>query len=443
MPEGSLRKLLFLAYTFPPVSTGSGPRCVAMARCLPEGGWTMVPVVVENPSELPTDDTLLDLLPPDVRESRVIVRDPIGRFFRQHELPPAERKSRNPVKLLRSFVRLYLMIPDKSTAWSRVAGRAAVKAAHEHDASLIMSFGPPHSCHLAAMRAARKTGLPWIAHFGDLWMYDSLMEWEYVSRLSRLIQKHLEARVVRCADGILTTSWSSSRYFDNLYSRFCPPITHLHNGYDPQLIAPAPFREQKPGDRFLLTYTGYFMGRQNPEALFLGMKKYFQRRPESRLHMLIVGYLRESHKSLPLDLGIADRVEVTGRQPFTTALARQREADVLLVLTAPYPGSEVKNPTKVAEYLIARKPILALSCEGELSRLVERLHAGYWAPHEPDKVADVLELMEDHWSRGSLAEVTDMDEVARLFDMREGCRDLGAFMDSVVGSPRSGRRRRT
>ncbi len=442
MNERRLARMFFLAYTFPPVSTGSGPRCVAFSRCMPEGGWTLIPVVAGNPVGLPLDESLLDSLPEDVLESRIILRDPLGKFAMPQDFASESGGDRSTqgsnrlLKMLRSLFRLYVLIPDKAMIWSREASRAVVRAAPESGARMIMSFGPPHSCHLAAMRASRRTGLPWVAHFGDLWTYDSLNEWQYVSAFSRMIQRRLESRVVLGADGILTTSASSSEYFERTYGGRCPPTHFLPNGYDPQILSPGPEPARRPGDSFTLTYTGFFMGTQTPEYFFEGLRLHFSRRPSSRLRVRIVGDLRPLHRDMPKRIGIADRLDITGQVSFARARDEQMAADALMVMYPPLPGSEVKNPTKLAEYLLARRSILAIVTEGELSRTIEALDAGYSVPQNPELIAGVLARMEDDWSAGRLRVVSDMDAVAEMFDMRQGCRRLGLFLDQIASRGR-------
>ncbi len=430
-----LRSLVFVAYSFPPVSTGSAPRCIALSRCLPEGGWRMVPVSASNPAGMPVDPTLLDRLPEEVRNSAVRISDPLARIsgpVARPLVPGGRRRMPSPVKLLRSFLRLYVMIPDKTVVWARKAAAAAAEAAVREKASLIMSFGPPHTCHLAAMKAAHRTGLPWIAHFGDLWLYDSLNEWQYVSAFSKRRQARMEAKVVLDADGIFTTSEGSSEYFRRTYGDACPPLFHLANGYDPFLQGPAGDPSPGRGDRLTLTYTGFFMGTQTPEPFLRGMRLYLDRRPGSRLFLRIVGEIRAQHAGLPGALGLEDRVEVTGKVSYQEALTAQGKADALLAMIPPLPGSEVKSPSKLAEYLLARRPILAVAQSGDLTRTVRALDAGYVADPAPEAIAETLERMEDDWLAGTLKVARDMQAVASIFDMRLGCRRLGAYLDGIV-----------
>jgi hypothetical protein len=431
-----MKKLAFIAYSFPPVTTGSAPACLALARCLPEGGWTMIPVTAPNPGGMPIDESLPPLLPEDVLRSRVLVADPVVSIFgRPSTAQEPHKRKRGPMKLLRSLARLYFFVPDKAILWARRAGAAAERLAREGEIDLLVSYGPPHSCHLAAMRASARTGIPWVAQFSDLWMYDSLNEWQYVSGLSKRIQRRMEAHLVRKADGIVTTTSMSSGYFRKNYEK-CPPLFHVHNGYDPLLDKPAEPPAGVPGERFLLTFTGFFMGTQTPELFLRGMRLYLDSNPKSRLHFQLVGQMRGIHADLPRMLGLESRITVTGQVPRSEALAYQREADALLILVPPFPGSEVKNPSKLSEYLLSRRPILGVCCEGELTGMIRSLEAGYTSDHDPTAICAALAMMETDWSEGRLRSVRDMDRVASLFDMRIACRGLGRFYDSVLGEKR-------
>ncbi|MBN1433559.1 glycosyltransferase [Candidatus Fermentibacterales bacterium] len=444
----SARKLLFVAYFFPPVSTGSAPRNIRLARYLREAGWEMVPLTVENPHVIPVDPTLLDLLPDGMKVHTVRHVDPLSwlealwRFIggggAATAAPPGERsgerQSQNAVK---RFLHNYVFVPDRAVTWVPSAlGRARRLIASEK-IELVVSAGPPHSSHLLGHLAGRTTGRPWVTYYGDLWTHDSYVGWHHRSRLNLLLQRRIEAFITRRCNGIVTTTETSSEFFRSTYGAACPPVFTVMNGYDPDMPWMGEGAEavvSRPKRREIrVAYAGFFMGTQTPRPFLEGLALFGSKHPDARVRFRVVGDFSEKYAAMPSALGLSDIVEVTGRVPYQDALAEMRDADLLLACLPPLPGSEVKNPTKLAEYLQAGGSILAVAPDGELTGIVDRLSAGYCASPSGDSVLHALERAWADWTGPGLRRAS-REAAEQLFDMRRNCARLAGFFDGVVRS---------
>lgn len=435
-----MRKLLYIAYKFPPVSTGDGARNLVLARYMPEGGWEMLPLTASNHLGLPLDPTLLSHLPEGMRVRRTFHFDPLhilASIGRSGEGPsePATGVTKSWKDRLKRFVCSYLLLPDRALTWGMTAIPAALGMARRHKPELVMSFGPQHSTHIVALAAARLCGLPFVSHFGDLWMYDSLVDWESRPRFTIRANRWLERFVVLHSDGILTTTPLASHYFRTVYGESCPPTIDIPNGYDPRRIGSARCGPNGDGRRdnvLRICYTGFFMHRQTPEPFLRGMQLFRERNPEAGIRFSVVGAFSNDHGRLPASLGVPDLVEMVGVVPFSEVLAHQRSADVLMVCLPPLPGSEVKVPSKLAEYLLCGKPIMAVAPEGDLTRIVTELNAGYCCSPVPEEVCACLERIHEDFATGRSGYHADPQEVARRFDMSVRCVELGRFLDGMA-----------
>lgn len=445
-----MRKLLYVAYKFPPVSTGDAARNMSLARCLPFGGWEMLPLTASNHRGLPEDDSLLEFLPEGMRVRRTYHPDPLAMaagLFRKKKGRGAGTRGASadrPGSRLKRFLLDYILLPDRVITWGITAIPAGVSAARREGAELIMSFGPHHSVHMIALAIARISGLPCISHFGDLWMYDSLVDWnsrpEYTIRMNR----RLESLTVRRSDALLTTTPLASDYFRRTYGSMCPPAIDIPNGYDPRFPGRG-FAEDCPANRessdtLRLVLTGFFLGLQTPEHILRGLHLFRERHSDAKVKLRFVGELRDDQVPLIDELGISHMVEITGIVPFHRVPEEQRKADALVVCLPPLPGSEVKNPSKLAEYLVSGKPILAVAPEGELTGTVREMKAGFSCEPVPEQIADTLGLMHRLHREGKLSVQVDPEAVAARFDMTIRCRDLGEFLNMVADrrSPSTG-----
>ena len=68
--RASVRKVLLVAYQFPPVGAGGVARTAKFARYLPEFGWQPHVLTPRQATDLARDPTLLDELPDCVRIHR-------------------------------------------------------------------------------------------------------------------------------------------------------------------------------------------------------------------------------------------------------------------------------------------------------------------------------------------------------------------------------------
>lgn len=409
-------RALYISYTYPPVSTGSAARHIRITRLLTRKGWRPTVITPGNPGGLPVDPSLEEMVPEGVRVVRRGRAGGGGNVGEKGEGRPSRLRG-----ALRRFVLETLIQPDRYAVWAPCAVVAAMREARSSGTDLIISLGPPHSVHLAGMICSALLKKPWVAYFGDLWLMDGNVDWASASPARRFWNRVLERLVVKRAHGIITTTEGSSGYFTSSYPGTCPPVATLWNGVTREEAAAAwnPEPPQALAGEMLITYTGFFMGNQSPEYFLQGMKLFQEKHPGRRVRLRIVGDLG-AYSGLPERMGLSGSVELPGKVPFREVAAWQRSSHLLLVLLSPQEGSELKNPAKTVECLLARRPVLAVAAGGDLTGLVRELNAGYTAGHDADSVCAALESAWDEMSRGEFrvirgpealrGTVLDMDE---------------------------------
>ncbi len=426
-----MKKLIYIAYTFPPVSTGSAPMNLRLADIFIRNNWLPSVVTPDHTASLPTDPSLTALLP---KEMNVIRSGKSGRL-RRRKKPVTEqaRSAKTERKGLRKLILEVILQPDRYVTWVPRAIRAALREIDRIRADLVITLGPPHSVHLAGLACSRLTGKPWVAYFGDLWAMDGYINWQSVSWARRHLTPIIEKAIVTRADGIITTTDGSSRYFEEKYGEKCPPVQTLWNGVtleerEKQWNQEGP---RNPGDNLIITYTGFFMGNQTPEHFLRGMKLFLEKHPDSGFKFRIVGDFG-AYADLPEKLGMKDSVEVLGAVPFTEVRKWQLDSDVLLLILRPQPGNELKNPSKTVEYLLARRPILAVTPKGDLTALIERLGAGYTATHDADSICAKLEEIHRDIRAGKFKVLENPSDLDGDMDMDMGGRRMIEFLDRIV-----------
>lgn len=435
--SGKMRKAVLLTYTFPPQTSGATPVIMNMVKYLPAFGWEVLPLTASNPSGImPMDPSLRDRLPGNLKVTKVIHPDPMQ--FLSHlkgrngkVQPPADNRISKNRGFLNRLIHNYLLVPDRVITWLPTVIPAGAGLIEREQADLIISHGPHHSTHILARILSRMAGIPHVAYFGDLWIYDSNSIWD--SKFNFRLEKALEGLVVKHADGILASTPESVDYFRKEYGDSCPPAETLDNGYDPETTIPES-SDDANRDYLLLTFTGNFWGEHSPKYIFAGVREVLKDWPDAPLKLQLIGSLAPRFRHLPEEYGIGSNLIMKGVVPFSEITKYQMESDVLLACLSPLRGSEVKNSSKTAEYLRSGKPIFAVAPEGTMTGYVKKFNAGYTAEPDAKSIARVIRKIISDWQNDTLKHTSDFEGIAKVFDGKRIMQRVGKFLDGMLGS---------
>ncbi len=436
-----MKKFLFLASSFPPLTSGATPVIMNVSRYMPEAGWEMVPVTVSNPRGLPFDPTLEDMLPEYLNVTRVYHPDLTliaGKLrARISGKPRSSRSNTEPAPLqiaasnnpMLKFLRDYVLVPDRLITWLPFVVPVGLRLAEERKADVIVSFGPHHSMHIIAEIISRIAGIPFVPFFGDLWLNDSNVSWP--NRLNRRIEAMLEKYIVEHADGIAATTSGSTGYFRKTYGTACPPTHIIENGYNPEQVLPET-DDRTERDFLLITCTGNFFGSQSPLNIYRGLRLFLDNHPDAPVKVRLIGKQESEYCDLLKTIELSSNLELVDTVPFKDVPRFQIESDVLLASLCDIPGAELKNSSKLAEYLRTGKPILAIAPEGDMTNYVKTLKAGYIARPTPEGFAETLEKVFNDWKKGDLHGLRSHEAMEEIFNARNIMKRFGAFLDGIV-----------
>lgn len=224
-------RVLYVNLDFPPASGPGIWRALAMAKYLPAHGVDLTVLASDrSPSRRRFDESLLADLPPSVTVrhlSSVFQNDVVGGFGRVRDLVPGRR----PKALVERFERRFVAYwPDQQFHWATRVAAEIVR--HRHAADVLLTSGPPHVAHLAALMARPVAPLPWVMDYRDLWSSDrvQIKQYRYQPRLFAQVEREALGR----ADAVVAVS---PGYIDHLADRFADVIPRdrfhlIRNGHD-------------------------------------------------------------------------------------------------------------------------------------------------------------------------------------------------------------------
>ena len=427
-PEQTLRRLLVVAYYFPPMGLSGVQRVAKFIKYLPEHGWQPTVLTIEPAGYFAYDTTLLH----EVKQAGVTICrtgswDPT-RFFRRYQtiVLPSE-----PQRKRLSTVSQFFFIPDNKIGWYPHALRAGRRLLAEHDFDAIFSSAPPYSAHLIAARLSRQSGLPLVVDFRDDWVGNP--RHVYPTPLHRSLHRRLEHRLIRASSHAIAINEPIRHALARRNTRkdFEPSLSVIPQGFDADDFAVAP-AARKPGMMRLL-YSGIFYDAQTPDFFLRALAKAVETQPEMRDHIeaVFIGLLPEASLHLAARLGIGDLVRYVGYVVHEEAVAQLQATDVLWMTIGKRPGAEGISTGKLFEYFGTRKPILALVPEGAAAEALRPYGAACIVePDDVDAIARSILGMFAQWQGGSLP--TPDDAYVQQFDRKRLAGELAACLSRSI-----------
>ena len=467
------RRVLVVAYNFPPVGGVGILRTLKYVTYLPESGWEPVVLTARDPGARPWDEAALRALPPDLQVERAFSPEPsklrrglgdvvramrgaaaggpasavAGADRRASAVPPISAGSTwlRLGALWGDYVRL-AFFPDEQVGWVPFAAARGVHLHRERSFDAVYSSAGPFSSHLVAAEIARRTGLPWVADFRDPWVGNAfapkLPAWQ------AYVQRRLERAMVARADCVTFVTEGIREQYARRYPWAGDKLTWIPNGYDrsdfgPDVLAAIDrragsvsangSREPAADGKFHLVYAGTVYG-DNELRIFLdGVELLLAGRPElrDRIDIEFVGWLNQHNQAIAANYATPDRLAGVVRYspfvPHAEALLRMVDADALFNVIADEPGKGVIQGGKLAEYVGLDRQVVAFVPEGEARRFLRELDWGIVEDPTPEGVAAGLAraLVTPAPSRPA--------DPSGRYDRRNLTRRLAAVLDEVAG----------
>ncbi|MBC7186510.1 MAG: glycosyltransferase family 4 protein [Calditrichaeota bacterium] len=425
------KRVLFVAYYFPPLGMGGVQRAAKFVKYLPEFGWEPVVVTVKDVAYFARDEALAREV-----EGRRIHRtgslDPqrlLAIVRGGNEAEGDTNASRGLGSLWKAYETLskWVFVPDGKVLWLPFAMCRAIRAAKTGRISVVVTTSPPVSAHLVGLVLRWGLGCRWVADFRDQWTGGHLDL--SPTRLHAVLNRALERLVLRCVDAVVCVSRELSLSLRDKSGRESLPVAIIPNGYDEQDFRPVPPRRSSTRN---IVYCGSISRLADPSNLLKACASLVSRRPEFR-RILRVTFVGESIgldlPGLVARLGLDRLVDCTGYVEHDKAVRFLQEADLLVLLLTGTTSRDVV-PGKVFEYLRAGKPILAIVPPGETADLLRGYAPG--AVLTDNSVASIEQGLMEVLTRPARTHRVDMLRLQR-FERRYLTGQLAEVLNKASG----------
>lgn len=456
------KRLLLVAYNFPPVGGAGVQRPVKWVKYLHRLGWQVTVLTTANPSVPARDESLLADLPRECTILRARTWEPS--YAAKQRLMAADgtstksrpslmRRMLSAIKgMVRSLARFVLQ-PDPQVLWVTNALRLAIAEQRQRPATAVLVTAPPYSSFYIGTALRRRFGIPVILDYRDEWDLSSkYLENAHRDWFSGFIQERMQRWLLRRADAVIaTTPASVTRLEERLRAVRNPATTRcIYNGYDADdflaTAEPAATAAVSPlttddHRRFRLVYTGTLWKLTDITPLVSAIEQLGRTAPAllERLELVCVGRKTpEQVEALQRLSAWPCRVQLVDYCPHSEVLAWQRSASALLLLLAGVPGAERVVPAKLFEYLASRQEVLGILPAGVTAEILR----DYWpAGHcSPDNLSGLADWLQERLARWSPDGQNRPPQIARD-DYQQYSREaqterLAGLLDELTATPR-------
>ncbi|WP_339696975.1 glycosyltransferase family 4 protein [uncultured Marixanthomonas sp.] len=395
-----MRKVLIITYYWPPAGGPGVQRWLNFVKYFKEFGIEPVVYVPENP-HYPLIDTSFEA---DVPNDIEILKHPVNEPYKFAKLLSKKKtsqissgiiseKKQSTVEKLLLFIRGNFFIPDARVGWVKPSVNFLKTYLSENSIDTIITTGPPHSLHLIGLELQKKTKLPWIADFRDPWTTIHYHKSLRLTKASEKRHKQLEAEVLKSADLITVTSPTTKKEFQEITKK---PIEVITNGYE--------IREKITPEldiKFSIVHVGSLLSERNPSVLWNVLSKLVSVNEKfaADFQLTLAGTISESVVESIKKQGLKDNLRLLGYVSHSEALQMQHNAQVLLLLEIDRPETRAIIPGKLFEYLVAKRPIIALGPKGsDIEKLIIETESGQFFNYsEKEKLkSNILQLYSEY-----------------------------------------------
>ncbi|MEK7249086.1 MAG: glycosyltransferase family 4 protein [Bacteroidota bacterium] len=394
------RRVLVVAYYFPPMGLSGVQRTLKFVKYLPQYGWKPTVLTVEPGGYFAHDDSLLkELEGCDVEVVRTKAAGPGKVFAKKGTVRlPSERWRKFLSRVSDTF-----FIPDNKIGWKRKAVAKALALHKITPFDMIFATAPPFTDFLIGAEIKSRINKPLVFDYRDPWVeYPHKF---YPTPFHKLRSSRLQRHALKASSHVVTTNRRVKELLIKRYGFLSyNDIEIIPQGYDPEdfkgCMVPEAEGVIPKSNKMRITYAGVFWEDRVPTYFLHALHTLFQEQPllRGRIEALFIGKFRKENTKLVEKLGLNDTVKVVDYLPHRQCVNNLVASDVLWMIV----GDEVGSPGKTYEYIGARKPILGCVPDGFLKQTILEAGGKVTAPNDVVGIKRAIEEFYRQHEEGKL-----------------------------------------
>ncbi len=416
----NIKKVLFISYFFPPLGGAGVQRAQKFVKYLPQFGWKPYVLTVKPVEYVAYDDTLLKEIAftPIYRTESL---DPMRILHIFEKLRKNKRRIYNSAdpkikKLSRNIFPI-----DSKIGWLPFAYLKGLSLCKQKIIQVIYATLSPYSSAVLAYLLSRKTGLPYVLDYRDLWQ--GKPDIEYLTDWHKKISENWERNVLKNASKVIINTKRAMKKIMEIYPEIDKKkFTVIYNGFDEDDFK---FEKtmKKNTDKIIFTYTGGFYGERTPKY-FIEAVDLIKDKIKDKVKFRFVG---NYHKNILKMLNsLPELIEVIPQVTHRKSIKYLSESDYSMLFIAEK-KSDIVIPAKLFEYMAIRKPIIAMIPQkGEAADLIKEYGLGFIVPsNDVNKIKDTILQAIEH--KIKITENKNLEKFTRRYQTKQ----LAQILDNI------------
>lgn len=380
-----MKKVLIIAYYWPPAGGPGVQRWLKFVKYLPEFGVQPIVYVPENATYPILDHELVQEIRKDVTVLTHPINEPykFATFFSKNSTKTIssgiikDQKKQSFLDKTLLYIRGNFFIPDARVGWVKPSVTFLSDYINQNAIDTIITTGPPHSMHLIGMELKKRFKLKWIADFRDPWTNIGYhKELKLTERASKKHQE-LEKEVLNTCDQVITTSFTTKKEFEVITSK---PIQVITNGYDVEYVSKLPM-----DNKFTISHIGSLLSKRNPRILWKALRLILKENEtfENDFELQLIGKVSPEVLETLEEFKLTKFLKIIGYVSHKEAIKKQRSSQLLLLIEINSYETIGIIPGKLFEYMAAERPILAIGPEGsDVEEIIKETNTGKYFDYE-------------------------------------------------------------
>lgn len=448
------KKVLFIAYHFPPIGGSGVQRSLKYVKYLPMYEYKPLVCTVKNGHNFAYDYTLLDEIPNEAKVYRsnsgetLLLREIIEKTnavlkkVKRSKKNNEDNESKTDIKQIEAskdtikdkifrYLEYNYFIPDTKIRWYKHAIKDIKKRILiENDIDIIYSTSSPYTDHLIALEIKKYTNKPWIADFRDPWVGNVFISNNYSEkRLKKEAQ--MERAVIENADKIIMVTENITETYKKNYPEYSNKFITITNGFDSEDKVNIPIDNKK----FIINYSGILTEGQSPETLIKALEKlcYEDKKFRTNLKVNFTGLVIPQYEFMIRSSKINENIIINSYMPHEEVVKQMSKAAINFVILADKPESKGVFTGKIFDYILSERPILGIMpSNGVASNLINDRELGVSVEHgEVDKVYEFIKEIYKKWIFDEEIKINSIER-CKDFDRKYLTKQLSITMDKLL-----------
>lgn len=433
-----MKKVLILAYEFPPYVSVAGLRPLSWAKYSSEFGVHSTIVTRQWDNKF---GSALDYIAPGKENHTMVENKKKYTIVKAPYFPTLSNRL-----LLKFGDQKFSLIRKLNTAILEIlqyyfpvgSKRTLCKAADEylvsHKVDAIIATGDPFVLFHYASKLSKKHNIPWIADYRDTWSNDISINKQH---LFKLVSRIIEKRTLRTCSQITTVSDFIAQKITEVNNK---TASVLPNGFDPEVVAPHKNKDQK-SDVLRIAHAGSIFDWHPYKQFLITLARHIEKDKTGKIELIFYGLNNKAAvqriiKEYP---SLKNAVRIFPKMPNSDLIGALKECNVTLLFNYySFMG------TKIYDYLAVERRILLCF---ENDPVAEQLKKQHYTVQEPKNLSNSLqkdlvekcnagivvqdskhlevvlqELQEEFNSKGSISwKGNHVDNYSRKFQVKKMC----------------------